>query len=160
MGSKRIVAAIVAVGMFGAVGSVNAQTSPTVAHQISGDAPQASVVLPVHLDRILRDYERLWEAGDEDGLAALFVEDGLIVRNGIWIRGRSSIRAAYVDASGPLRLRAVEFAADDALGFIIGAYGYGDERPVEDRGMFVLTLKHDAALGWLIVSDLDRSASE
>ncbi len=118
-------------------------------------APQPSVELPDELDRVLRDYEAHWGAGNADALAELFVEEGLIVRGG-WIRGRDAIRQAYQTASGPLRLRAIEFAADGSVGYIVGAYGYGDEQPVEDRGLFVLTLQRGASGRWLIVSDMDR----
>ena len=117
--------------------------------------PQPSVELPDELDRVLRDYEAHWGAGEADALAELFVEEGLIVRGG-WIRGRDAIRRAYQTASGPLRLRAIEFAADGSVGYIVGAYGYGDEQPVEDRGLFVLTLQRGASGRWLIVSDMDR----
>lgn len=120
-------------------------------------SPQPSIELPAEFARVLRDYESRWRAGDADGLAELFVEHGLIVRDGTWIRGRAAIRNAYRGAGGALRLRAIEHAADGGVGFIVGAYGYGDELPVEDRGLFVLTLRRDSTGHWLIVSDMDRS---
>lgn len=118
--------------------------------------PQPSVDLPPELARVLRDYERHWSAGEEDRLAALFVSGGLIVRRGSWIRGRDAIREAYRDASGPLRLRAIEYATSGDVGYIVGAYGYAEDPPVEDSGMFVLTLHRDPGGRWLIVSDMDR----
>ena len=81
------------------------------------------------------------------------------MRGGARIRGRAAIREAYQDASGPLRLRGIDYAADGDVGFIAGAYGYGEDLPVADSGMFVLTLRREAAGRWLIVSDLDRGAS-
>ena len=119
--------------------------------------PQPSIELPAEFARVLSDYESRWSAGDADGLAALFVDDGLIVRGGTWIRGRAAIRQAYRGAGGELRLRAIEFASDGDVGFIVGAYGYGAELPVQDRGLFTLTLRRDAAGLWLIVSDMDRT---
>ena len=123
-----------------------------------GVEPQPSVELPADMARVLRDYERHWSAGNADELAALFVERGLIVRQGSWIRGREAIRQAYGIASGPLRLRAIEYGADGDVGYIVGAYGYGEDLPVEDGGLFVLTLARDPSGRWLIVSDLDRGA--
>ena len=120
--------------------------------------PQPSVDLPNDLAQVLRDYERHWSAGEADELSALFIERGLIVRGVTWIRGRDAIRQAYQNASGPLRLRAIEYASDGDVGYIIGAYGYGEDLPVEDNGMFVLTLQRDSSGGWLIVSDLDRGS--
>ena len=119
---------------------------------------QPSVALPEDLARVLRDYERHWSAGEADELAALFVERGLIVRQGTWIRGRDAIRQAYQSASGPLRLRAIEYATDGDVGFIVGAYGYGADRSVADSGMFTLTLHRESSGRWLIVSDMDRGA--
>lgn len=136
-------------------------TTPRVAEsqQVSDrPAPQPSLDLPADFARVLRDYERHWQAGDEDGLANLFVEEGLIVRRGTWIRGRDTIRNAYQDSSGPLRLRAIEYAGDGDVGYIVGAYGYGEGRPVDDSGLFVLTLRRGADGRWLIVSDLDRGS--
>jgi uncharacterized protein (TIGR02246 family) len=142
----------VAVGLIlVAVGAVGLQ-----AQEAQGPPIQPSVELPPELERVLRDYETGWSTGDAEGLAGLFVEEGLIVRGGTWIRGRDAIQRAYQGAGGPLRLRAVEFAADGDVGFIVGAYGYGDELRTPDRGLFTLTLKREGGR-WLIVSDMDRS---
>ena len=46
-----------------------------------------SIVLPDELDRVLRDYERAWRAGDENALAALFTEDGFVPTGQGWVRG-------------------------------------------------------------------------
>ncbi|MBT8403090.1 MAG: nuclear transport factor 2 family protein [Gemmatimonadetes bacterium] len=119
---------------------------------------QPSVELPDPLERVLRDYERHWSGGDADALAELFVDQGLIVSGGNWIRGRAAIREAYQIASGPLRLRAIEYSTDGSVGYIVGAYGYGDELPVADAGLFTLTLRRDSQGRWLIVSDMDRGA--
>lgn len=140
-------------------GLLLAPASPSYAQasRSSAPTPQPSVELPADLDRVLRDYEAGWSGGDAARLAALFVEEGLIVRDGTWIRGRAAIERAYATAGGALRLRAVEYASDGDVGYIVGAYGYGDELPVVDRGLFVLTLARDADGPWLIVSDMDRS---
>lgn len=81
---------------------------------------QPSIDLPAELSRVLRDYEQYWSTGEEDELAALFVVEGLIARHGSWIRGRDAIREAYSNASGPLRLRAIEYATGGDVGYIVG----------------------------------------
>lgn len=117
-----------------------------------------SVTLPPELDRVLRDYERLWKAGDGAGLAGLFTEDGFIARPGGWIRGRDAIRPAYqAMAGGDLRLRALAYSAADTVGYIVGAYGYGDKAAEADQGKFVLTLRRTPGAPWLIASDLDAA---
>src|SRR3546814_2762536 len=91
------------------------------------------VTLPPELDRVLRDYERAWRAGDAAALASLFTEDGFILQsNRPPIRGRSAIQATYEDQGegGPLRLRALAFTTADTIGYIIGAYSY-DNRSEE-----------------------------
>jgi hypothetical protein len=46
--------------------------APAVARAQDAPEPLPTVALPPELDRVLRDYERLWAAGDEAGLAAIF----------------------------------------------------------------------------------------
>ncbi len=133
-----------------------ATSAPPVHGQSPG--PQPSVELPDELSRVLRDYERHWSRGEAAALADLFVEQGLIISGGSWIRGRDEIREAYSNASGPLRLRAIEYGTDGDVGFIVGAYGYGDTLPVQDRGMFTLTLRRSESGAWLIASDMDRGS--
>lgn len=116
------------------------------------------VLLPPPLDRVLRDYERAWRAGDAAALASLFADDGFVLQsNRLPIRGRPAIRAAYASqGGGSLRLRAFAFHAGDTSGYIIGAYGYGNS--TNDTGKFTLTLCRDGPDGpWLIFSDMDNS---
>lgn len=117
-----------------------------------------SVELPPTLDRVLRDYERAWSGGDAAALAALFTEDGFVLQsNRTPIRGRAAIEALYRgQAGGDLRLRALAFATADSVGYIIGAYGYG-EVPA-DRGKFTLTLRRGPDQRWLIASDMDNGS--
>jgi hypothetical protein len=118
-------------------------------------APPASVTLPRELDRVLRDYERHWKASDGAALSALFTDDGFISRRGIWIRGRDAIREAYATSGGDLRLRAVGFAAADTVGYIVGAYRYGDA--ATDGGKFILALRRAPRGDWKIAADLDAA---
>jgi len=120
-------------------------------------APLPGVTLPPQLDRVLRDYERAWRAGDAAALAALFAEDGFVLQGGHPpVRGRSAIQAAYSGQDGgPLRLRALAFATSDTIGYIIGAYGYGDAP--DDTGKFTLTLHRASDGRWLIFSDMDNT---
>lgn len=117
-----------------------------------------SVTLPPELDRVLRDYERGWRAGDAAVLAALFSEDGFVLQGGRPpVRGRAAIQQAYAGQRGsPLRLRALAFATADTVGYIIGAYGYGDTPG--DMGKFTLTLKRASDGRWLIFSDMDNAS--
>ena len=120
--------------------------------------PLPSVELPPALDRVLRDYERAWSGGDAAALAALFTEDGFVLQsNRAPIRGRAAIEALYRgQGGGDLHLRALAFATADSVGYIIGAYGYG-EAPA-DRGKFTLTLRRGPDQRWLIASDMDNGS--
>lgn len=117
-----------------------------------------SVELPPGLDRVLRDYEAAWRRGDADGLAALFAEDGFVLQSGrAPVRGRTAIAAAYAgQAGGPLRLRALAAVVSDTVGYIVGAYGYGDTPG--DQGKFTLTLRRAPGGRWLIFSDMDNAS--
>jgi ketosteroid isomerase-like protein len=116
-----------------------------------------SAKLPAELERVLRDYERHWKAGDAAALAQLFAEDGFILQNGRGpVRGRAAIQAAYApQARGDLRLRAYAFATADTTGWIIGGYRYGDTP--SDGGKFSLTLRRQRGGTWQIFSDMDNS---
>lgn len=122
-------------------------------------APVAAATLPPELDRVLRDYERLWRTGDAAGLAAIFTPDGFVLQPGRPpIQGRAAIEAAYVSqASGDLRLRAHAFAFDDSVGFIVGGYRYGEA--TQDAGKFTLTLKRAHRGAWMIYSDMENGNS-
>lgn len=114
-----------------------------------------SITLPPDVDRVLRDYERHWAAGDEAALAAIFTEDGFVLQNGRPpIRGREAIRQAYAEFDGPLRLRAMGYAVGDSVGYVVGGYRYGDA--TEDAGKFVLALRRAPGGPWLIASDIDN----
>jgi ketosteroid isomerase-like protein len=119
-------------------------------------APLPSVNLPPDLDRVLRDYERAWQAGDAAALAALFTPDGFVPTRFGWVRGSAAVAATYANASGPLRLRALAFATGDTVGYIVGAYGYGQGAGAPDTGNFVLAVRRAAGGSWLIAADLDN----
>jgi len=145
---------IVVVGLVLAARVSQAQPSPESGARVE----HGDVALPPELARVLRDYERAWRAGDAAALAALFAEDGFVLQsNRPPVRGRAAIQAAYAgQGGGPLRLRALTFAAEDTIAYIIGAYGYGDAPG--DTGKFTLTLRRENAdASWQIASDMDNS---
>jgi ketosteroid isomerase-like protein len=117
--------------------------------------PLPSVALPPALDRVLRDYERAWQARDTTSLAALFADDGFVLQNGRPpVRGKGAIRAAYQGSGGVLALRALAYAIEGRVGYVIGAYATAAGGP--DVGKFVLALKQGADGRWLIAADMDN----
>lgn len=128
---------------------------------VFGQAPAASdpieaVELPPELDRVLRDYERAWQARDAPGLAALFTDDGFILRPGRpAVRGRAAIEDAYAGSGGPLALQAWDYAVAGDVGWILGGWGPSADAPAV--GKYTLTLRRDAAGRWLIASDMDNA---
>ncbi len=113
------------------------------------------VTLPAELDRVLRDYEERWEAGNGDGLADLFTEDGFVLSNQRRpARGRAAIRGRYDDPSGDLVLKALAYGAGSDVGYIVGLYAYGEAL---DQGKFLLALRRDARGRWLIAADMDNA---
>ena len=117
--------------------------------------PLPSITLPSEIDRVLRDYERAWRANDIPALVSLFTEDGFVLQPGrAPARGREALSNVYRgQAGGMLRLRALASAHSDSVGYVIGAYGYGDAPG--DMGKFTLTLRKVAGR-WLIASDMDN----
>ncbi|HFT6993410.1 TPA: DUF4440 domain-containing protein [Stenotrophomonas maltophilia] len=133
--------------------------SPAIAHDAEGAKPAPPLpdtALPAPLDRVLRDYEQAWRKGDAKALVRLFAEDGFILQsNQAPVRGRKAIEAAYCGQSGsPLRLRALAYAVEGNVGYIIGGYTFGNN--VGDTGKFTLTLKRVGDGPWMIFSDMDN----
>ena len=119
---------------------------------------QPTVALPSELARVLTDYERQWTHGDSVALAGLFTEDGIVLSPGNqMVRGRAAIERFYRGPGSPLSLRAVAFAADGRVGYIIG--GFSRHATAPEIGKFTLTLRRDANGRWLIQSDMDNGNS-
>ena len=122
--------------------------------QTSSQIP--SVELPPDLARVLTDYEAAWSSRNAAALARLFTEDGFVLPNGRPpVRGRAAIEQYYTGQGGPLSLRALAFASEGGVGYIIG--GYSQQKGAADIGKFTLTLRRGADRQWLIVSDMDSS---
>jgi ketosteroid isomerase-like protein len=118
-------------------------------------APLPSVSLPPDLQRVLTDYESAWQHKDAAALAALFVEDGLVLPDDADpARGREAIRAHYAGAGGPLALRAYAYDTQGTSGYIVGAFAR--KRGGVDEGKFTLILRRDADGRWLIICDMDN----
>lgn len=134
-------------------------TPVATAAQAPAPAPplHPSVRLPPALDRVLRDYERGWSAGDVNALAGLFTPDGFALPNGkAPARGADAIKAAYAGGGGPLKLRALAYATADTVGYIIGAFTYNDPA-APDIGKFILALRKGPGGRWLIAADMDNA---
>ncbi|HJR66535.1 MAG TPA: DUF4440 domain-containing protein [Gemmatimonadaceae bacterium] len=118
-------------------------------------APLPSVELPADLARVLTDYETEWRKGGA-AVAQLFAEDGFVLSGGRPpIKGRAAIAAHYGSGGGgPLSLRAIAYAKEGSVGYIIG--GYTMERGTPDIGKFTLTLRKRPDGRWMIVSDMDN----
>ncbi len=117
-------------------------------------AGEPSVKLPPDLARVLTDYEAAWGQKDAAALARLFAEDGVVLPNGRTpVRGRAAIQKYYTGHGGPLSLRALAYAAEGKVGYIIG--GYTDTAGKPDIGKFTLTLSKGSDGRWLIMSDMD-----
>lgn len=130
---------------------------PVAARQAgAATAPQPSVALPPELARVLKDYETAWAARDASRLARLFAEDGFVLPSGnAPVRGRAAIEKFYTGHGGPLALRALAYATEGNVGYIIG--GYAGSAGAPDDGKFTLTLKKGSDGRWLIMSDMDNS---
>lgn len=130
-------------------------TTPALAQdETAGTLP--SVELPAELQRVLTDYERAWRASDAAALADLFAPDAFVLAPGRPPeRGRDAIRAHYEGKGGPLSLRALAWAMNGSVGYMIGGYTHTPGAP--DVGKFSLTLRRDDAGRWLIMTDMDNA---
>jgi len=132
-------------------------TCPVVAQEPAPE-PLPSVDLPEALARVLTDYEMAWGKKDAAALAVLFAEDGFVLSGSRPpVRGRAAIREHYTGKGGPLSLRALAYATEGSVGYIIGAYARYEGQP--DVGKFTLTLRRNDDGRWLIMSDMDNQDS-
>lgn len=128
--------------------------SPAMAQAQGAPPPLPTVALPEPLARVLADYEAAWQRKDARALAALFAEDGFVLSSGTPpVRGRAQIERHYAGHGGPLALRALAYATEGSLGYIIG--GFSRARGEPDIGKFTLTLRRQADR-WMIISDMDN----
>jgi ketosteroid isomerase-like protein len=126
-----------------------------LAPAFGGEPPAPTVALPPELGRVLKNYETAWRSRDAKALARLFAEDGFVLATGQPpVRGRAAIENHYARAGGTLALRAIAFATDGRIGYILGAYAWDGDG--EDKGKFTLTLVKDPDGRWLIFSDMDN----
>jgi ketosteroid isomerase-like protein len=115
-----------------------------------------SVDLPPELARVLTHYEAAWGKRDAAALAQLFAEDGFVLPSGrMPVQGRAAVQKYYTGQGGPLSLRALAWATEGQVGYIIG--GYAGKKGSPDDGKFTLTLRKGPDRRWLIVSDMDNS---
>jgi ketosteroid isomerase-like protein len=136
--------------------SISLFSSTFVGAQQPAEAQQPSVKLPPALARVLTDYETAWRSRDAAALANLFAEDGFVLPSGRPpVRGRAAIQQHYTGQGGPLALRALKFAVEGRVGYIIG--GFARQEGEQDVGKFTLTLSKGSGDRWLIVSDMDNS---
>jgi ketosteroid isomerase-like protein len=134
--------------------ALTAIVAPASIAQAPVDSALPSVTLPAELARVLTDYEGAYRRGGE-ALAPLFADDGFVLAGGRPpIRGRRAISEYYGGPRGPLALRAIAYAVDGNVGYIIGAYASARGQP--DAGKFTLTLRKGADGRWLIFSDMDN----
>lgn len=130
-------------------------SAPSEARAQAPGALPPSIELPAELAAVLRGYEAAWTARDADGLAALFTEDGYVLRPGHPpVVGRDAIRRAYANSGGPLALNAYAYAVEGNVGYIVGGFALArDDREV---GKYTLTLRRQPSGEWLIFSDMDN----
>jgi ketosteroid isomerase-like protein len=131
--------------------------APAATAQVTDPLGLPPVTLPQPLDRVLRDYEAAWKAGDGQRLAALFTEDGFNLSSGqLPIRGRPGIANWHTKPGGDLQLRAFAWATSDSVGYIVGGYNYAGS--TGRGGKYLLALRRGPDGRWLIAADMDNSA--
>lgn len=135
-----------------------AAAAPQAAGQAADPLGLPPVTLPAELDRVLRDYEKAWRAGDGAALARVFTEDGFSLSNGaLPVRGRSGIAESLKQPGGELQLRAFAWATADKVGYIVGGFRYPNS--TGPGGKFLLALRKGPDGAWLIAADMENSAA-
>jgi ketosteroid isomerase-like protein len=130
---------------------------PVVRQPTDDTPPLPSIPLPPELDRVLRDYEAGWTGRSPEALARLFTDDGFVLEPGRPpLRGHDGIIHAYTGAGGPLALRALAYATDGDVGYIIGGFAPATDKP--DIGKFILLVRRAPGGEWKIAADMDNGS--
>lgn len=125
--------------------------------QTGAEWPLPVVQLPAELDRVLRDYEAAWKAGDGAQLARVFTEDGIILPSGkLPERGTAAIAASHTRPGGDLQLVAFSWAVGDTVGYIVGGYRY--PATTGPGGKYVVTLRKGRDRLWRIAADIENAS--
>ena len=110
--------------------------------------------LPEPMKEVLTSYEQHWEGNNAKALAALFTEDGFILRPGHPpVQGRGNIEEAYAKTGSRLVLRAYDYGIAGDQAYILGGYAGHETWP--EIGKFTLVLKKVDGQ-WFIHSDMDN----
>ena len=126
-----------------------------MAAQGNAEWPLQVVALPPELDRVLRDYEAAWKAGDGARLARVFTSDGIILPSGkLPGRGTEAIQASHTKPGGELQLVAFAWAVGDTVGYIVGGYRYPNT--TGPGGKYVVTLRKGGDGLWRIAADIEN----
>ena len=137
------------------VAAVLAQPMVAFAQNEGSVALPSAVSLPGDLEAVLRHYERAWANRDAVALADLFTADAFVLRPGHPpAHGRVAILEAYANSGGPLSLKAYDYGTEGPVGYIIGGYSSGPDRP--ETGKFVLALRRGPSGEWRIAADIDN----
>ena len=120
-----------------------------------GQGRPSPVQLPPAVARVLTDYEVAWRARDAAALARLFADGRVVVPNACApVNSRAEVERCYSGSGGNLSLRALSYAVDGSLGFIVGEFAAAAGDP--PSGKFVLTLWKNPDGRWMIIADMDR----
>lgn len=112
--------------------------------------PPPTINLPPELDRLLRDYERFQRAGDKEGIASLFTEDGMFPSANGWLRGREKIGTADGIGIANLRLRPTAYSVDGATGYIAGFFGNANYPSAPDIARLLFAVRREPDGKWRI----------
>ena len=111
---------------------------------------------------IVAEYETAWNASDQRALGQLFAEDAsqflekLPPSHGVAEISLNSIAARETERRKRC-FRPITIAANDDLGYVVGAYAF--DKSGIDAGSFVMTLRRNAQGDWRVESMLENSCN-
>ena len=141
-----------------AAGSVAAQTPSPSPFLVRFRRPLfPDVTLPAPLARVLTaDYESGLGAEGRGGPGALFADGGFVLSSGVPpVRGRAAIERHYTGQGGPLALRALAYAVDGKIGYVIGGFARAKGEAGHRRSSRSRSWRRRTG-AWLIQSDMDN----
>jgi uncharacterized protein (TIGR02246 family) len=107
------------------------------------------------------EWRTAMNAGDADGIAALYTEDARIMApNGEATTGRDAVRSAFgefIEAGAKVELNPIETQSAGDIAYIVGKYTLTIGGEFADRGKYVEIWRRGADGEWLMSNDIWNS---
>ena len=134
----------------------------SAAGETNADTPQSSAAESERVAHVSEQWARLWSAKNLDAVLALYADDAdFLPASGVRVTGRAAIRdlfaKALTDNNPDIHVQSKTTNVSGDLAYDIGEYQEtitSGGKTLSGSGSYLVVLKRDGAMGWLIVAQM------